>query len=116
MTLHPSLSTPFKAPLSLTKLACVMLALCVWPTLANAQTIINTSDLTDTFGDSSFTGRLKNPSMNVNWRNPDNAGLSTRFDSTRYHATFATASLRYNGNFGNTISDYIVWAEFGFVF
>lgn len=128
---------------------------------------------------------LKNPSMNVNWRNPDNADLSMRFDSTRYHATFATASLRYtgnwtvaqgqfspmfsaglrqtissadidsemsfmgkryrgsshedktvktieaglkytrgrtsaalryNGNFGNTISDHIVWAEFGFVF
>lgn len=27
-----------------------------------------------------------------------------------------SAAIRYNGNFGNTISDHIVWAESGFVF
>ena len=27
-----------------------------------------------------------------------------------------SAAIRYNGNFSNTISDHIVWAEFGLTF
>lgn len=128
---------------------------------------------------------IKNPSMDVQWRYPDNTDLNMHFESAKYHAIFGTAALRYtgnwttsqgefspmlalglrqtlssaditsdmtfmgqryhgsthedktvttieaglkltrgrtssairySGNFGNTISDHIVWAEFGFVF